>query len=515
MKVISATVINRIAGIVLLAIFAFYGCERKDEAPLVFTPIDLNDFSHNHKGFNLLGKYDVGWSNNGYQEEEFIIMKDLGFNFARLPLDYRTYTLAGNWDIFLEEEIAEIDKALEWGKEYGVHICINIHRAPGYCVNPGTLPANQDLNLWTDREAQEAFINHWGYFAERYKRVSYKDLSFNLLNEPKSMDENTYVTVIQKAIDKIQRINPDRIIFVDGLNYSREIIPSLKNNKNIIQALHVYDPMTLTHFKASWVAGSDTWPLPVWPMADIPVYLYGPWQSDYQSSLVLEGNFRKDTKLTINVQQVSNKSTMQIKLDGSEIYRKAFICTSDPGEDWTKIILTQWGYQNISGKDYSVILPSGGTRLTIANTEGDWMSFNRMTFTYGDEETVIVPGNTSWGAKQKTYQLTSDGKITDEDGNPMVAIGTIIANLELAKQQNIPVMIQEFGVYNKTSHDVATRYLSDVVSVFKSKNTGYAMWNMIGSMGIINSERSDCNYEQYRGKLLDREMATIIQGNGK
>jgi len=52
-----------------------------------------------------------------------------------------------------------------------------------------------------------------------------------------------------------------------------------------------------------------------------------------------------------------------------------------------------------------------------------------------------------------------------------------------------------------------------VVSVFlKSKNTGYAMWNMIGSMGIINSERSDCNYEQYRGKLLDREMATIIQG---
>ena len=515
MKGKSVTGISRIAGIFLLAVFILSGCERKDDAPLVFTPIDLEKFSQDHKGFNLLGKYDVGWSNNGYQEEEFIIIKDLGFNFARLPLDYRTYTLAGNWDIFLEEEIAEIDQALEWGKEYGVHICINIHRAPGYCVNPGTLPANQDLNLWTDREAQDAFINHWEYFAERYKNVSYKDLSFNLLNEPKSMDENTYVTVIQKAIDKIQKINPDRIIFVDGLNYSREIIPSLKNNKNIIQALHVYDPMTLTHYKASWVEGSDTWPLPVWPMADIPVYLYGPWQSDSQSSLVLEGNFRKDTKLTINVQQVSNKSTMQIKLDGSEIYRKVFTCTSDPGEDWTKIILTQWGYQNISGKDYSVVLSFAGTRLTISNTEGDWLSFNRMTFTYGDEETVIIPGNTSWGAKQKTYKLTSDGKITDEDGNPLVALGTIITNLELAKQQNIPVMIQEFGVYNKTPHDVATRYLSDVVSVFKSKYTGYAMWNMIGSMGIINSERSDCNYEQYMGRLLDREMTTIILGNGK
>lgn len=513
MKVKSATVINRITGIVLLAIFAFCGCDRENEKPLVFTPIDLNKFSRDHKGFNLLGKYDAGWSNSGFREEEFIIIKDLGFNFARLPLDYRTYTLSGNWDIFLEEEVAEIDRALDWGREYGVHICIDLHRAPGYCVNPGTLPANQDLDLWTDREAQEAFINHWEYFAERYKNVSYKDLSFNLLNEPKNMDENTYLTVIQKAIDKIQALNPDRIIFVDGLNYSREIIPSLKNNKNIIQALHVYDPMTLTHYRASWVEASDTWPLPVWPMADIPVYLYGPWQSDSRSSLVLEGNFRKDTKLTINVQQVSNRSTLKMMLNGSEIYSKVFICTSDPGEDWTKILNTQWGYQNISGKDYSVILPSDGTRLTLSNTEGDWLSFNRITFSYGNDEIVIIPGNTSWGAKQRTYQLTSDGKVTDEDGNPLVALGSIIANLELARQENIPVMIQEFGVYNLTPHDVATAYLTDVVSVFKTHQTGYAMWNMIGSMGIINSDRADCNYEQYMGKLLDREMTTIVQGN--
>lgn len=502
-----------VSRIFLLAALTFSGCEHNSDKPLVFTPIDLHDFSQIHKGFNLLGKYDVGWSNNGYQEEEFIILKDLGFNFARLPLDYRTYTLTGNWDIFLEEEISKIDQALAWGQQYGVHICINIHRAPGYCVNPGTVPSNQELDLWTDREAQEAFIKHWAYFAEHYKDISYRDLSFNLLNEPKNMDENTYAEVMQRTIDRIQRINPDRIIFVDGLNYSRQIIPSLKNNKNIIQALHVYDPMTLTHYKASWVEASDTWPLPVWPMADIPVYLYGPWQADYQSSLVLEGNFSKDTKLTINVQQVSNKSTIKIRLDGSEIFSKVFICTSDPGEDWTKILITQWGYQNISGKDYSVVLPSGGTRLTISNTEGDWLSFNRLTFSYGDEETVIIPGNTSWGAKQRTCRLTSEGKVTDEDGNPLVALGSIIANLELARQQNIPVMIQEFGVYNKTPHDVTIGYLKDVVSVFKSKNIGYAMWNMIGSMGIINSKRADCNYEQYRGKSLDRGMTTILQGN--
>lgn len=498
--------------IFLLAVFAVTGCDRDAEKQLVFTPIDLNSFSENLRGFNLLGKYDVGWSNNGYREEEFIILKDLGFNFARLALDYRTYTLPGNWDIFVEEEVAEIDQALEWGKEYGVHICIDLHRAPGYCVNPGTVPANQDLDLWTSPEAQKAFINHWAYFAERYKDVSYKDLSFNLLNEPRDMDENTYVEVIQKAIDRIQHISPDRVLFVDGLNYAREITPSLKNTKNFIQALHVYDPMTLTHYMASWVSGSDTWPLPVWPMADIPIYLCGPWQSEYQSPLVLEGNFRKDTKVTVNVQQVSNKSTMQIKLDASEIYTKVFICGAEPGEDWTKIILTQWGYQNISGKDYSVVLPSDGTQLTISNTVGDWLSINKITLRYDDEEIIIIPGNTSWGVRQGTYKLTNDGKITDSEGNPSLALGTIKNNIQLAKQQNIAIMIQEFGVYNKTPHNVAIGYLNDVVSVFRSNNIGYAMWNMIGSIGIIDSERADCNYEQYRGKLLDREMTTILQG---
>jgi endoglucanase len=76
-------------------------------------------------------------------------------------------------------------------------------------------------------------------------------------------------------------------------------------------------------------------------------------------------------------------------------------------------------------------------------------------------------------------------------------------------------MIQEFGVYNQTPHQVTLDYLTDVVSVLNKNNVGYAMWNMIGSMGIINSGRADCTYEQYRGKQIDREMTTILQSTAK
>lgn len=345
--------------------------------------------------------------------------------------------------------------------------------------------------------------------------MPYTELSFNLVNEPGDLNEGTYVNVMGKAISKIQSINPDRVIFVDGLNTSRRTILSLNSEKNIIQAIHVYDPFTLTHYKASWVTGSDTWPVPFWPMTDISEFLYGSWATYYQSPLVFEGTFLKDAKVTINVQQVSIQSRLQIKLDNNEIFSRSFICSSDPGEDWTQIILTQWGYQNISGKDYSTVLPSDGTRLTIANTDGDWMSINKITISSGTGDIVIIPSNTTWGVKQETYKITSDGKITDAAGNPLATLRSLTSSLETARLENIPVMIQEFGVFNQTPHSVTLDYLRDVVSVFNKNKLGYAMWNLIGTMGIIGSERSDMTYEQYRGKQLDREMTTILQSTAR
>ncbi len=501
--------------LVLISLMVNVGCRKEKEEPLVFTPIDLEKFSETHKGFNLLGKFDAGWSNNGFQEEEFIIIKDLGFNFARLPLDYRTYTAAGNWNVFLEDEISQIDRAVEWGRKYGVHVCLCLHRAPGYCVNSTSLPADQDVDLWTNTKAQEAFVNHWAFFAERYKDIPYTDLSFNLLNEPGDIEENIYTRIMLKAIDRIRRINPDRIIFVDGLGFGRKIVATLMGTRNVIQSLHVYDPVTLTHYKAGWVSGSDTWPVPVWPMINIPQYLYGPVKQDYFSSLVLEGSFTSGMEIIINVQQVSIRSVLQISLNEKEIFNKEFVCGPDPGDDWTQIILTQWGYQNISGKDYSVVLPSDGDRLKLTNISGDWMTFNKLTLKNGDSKIEIVPANTTWGSKQGTYKITSEGRITDTEGNPVLPLTGLTDGLKTAMTENIPLMVQEFGVYNKTPHDVTLAYLTDVVSIFNGHKIGYAMWNLIGTMGIINSERTDCSYEEYRGKQIDRGMTLIIQGNGR
>jgi endoglucanase len=85
--------------------------------------------------------------------------------------------------------------------------------------------------------------------------------------------------------------------------------------------------------------------------------------------------------------------------------------------------------------------------------------------------------------------------------------------LETAKSEQIPVMVGEFGVYNKTPHDVTLDYLSDVVAMLNSYQVGYTLWNLTGSFGIIDSDRNDCTYTSYRGKQLDQAMTDILQGN--
>jgi hypothetical protein len=71
--------VKQAARLLIFVSVIFAGCS-KDEKPLIFTPIDLEEFSSKLKGFNLIGKVDVNWSNGGFREEEFEIIKDLGFN---------------------------------------------------------------------------------------------------------------------------------------------------------------------------------------------------------------------------------------------------------------------------------------------------------------------------------------------------------------------------------------------------------------------------------------------------
>lgn len=72
-------------------------------------------------------------------------------------------------------------------------------------------------------------------------------------------------------------------------------------------------------------------------------------------------------------------------------------------------------------------------------------------------------------------------------------------------------MVGEFGAYNKTPHDVTLRWMEDMLINWKEQDWGWAMWNLRGSLGIIDSKREDVQYESFAGGQLDRKMLTLLQ----
>ncbi len=215
------------------------------------------------RGFNLLEKFTA--RRNGsppFQASDFAFMQDWGFDFARLPMSYQCWAKGdpAEWLKLDESQLRHIDQAVELGKKHGIHINLNLHRAPGYCVNPPEEP----LDLFKDAQALDASAYHWAHFAKRYRGIPNRDLSFDLLNEPKDLPDESYVRVVTALVSAIRAEDPQRLIIADGLRWGRKPVPGLIP-LNVGQSTRGYDPMRISHHKASWVRGED-WPTPTWPL---------------------------------------------------------------------------------------------------------------------------------------------------------------------------------------------------------------------------------------------------------
>ena len=318
------------------------------------------------KGFNLLNKFNPDYQ-TPFEEEDFEFMAEWGFNFARIPLSYWCWSNADDWYSVDEECLKEIDRVVDLGKQYNIHINLNFHRVPGFCINPPF----ENKNLFEDDDALDACAYHWNVFAERYQGIQPHVLSFNLLNEAPSIPDEKYDKVVRRLIKTIRDVNSERTIIVDGLDVGSRPLMTLTGENNIIQSGRGYQPMLISHYAANWVYGDDQMYFPKeqlgWPLRD-----------------------------------------------GDKLYDKNWL------------------------------------RDTLRKNWDPWTA------------------------------------------------------------QNGRVHIGEFGCHNHTPHDVALAWLDDLLEVFEENHWGWALWNLKGSFGVLDSGRSDVNYENYKGHKLDRHMLELL-----
>lgn len=210
-------------------------------------------------------------------EDDFSMIKELGFNFVRIPFSYLFFGSGEYGRTPDPERLVLLDRAVEYGQKYGVHVMLALHRAPGYCVNAHSrfdFPEKGDL--FTDDEEHRDFVAWWRTIAERYADVPAHALSFDLLNEPFNVDDATFERVFTPAIDAIEAANPERLIHVEGsymIDFeamTAELRPapsSISQRPNVVNSVHLYHPFTLTHHECPWadeLVPSDledpTWP---------------------------------------------------------------------------------------------------------------------------------------------------------------------------------------------------------------------------------------------------------------
>lgn len=316
------------------------------------------------RGFNLLEKFVARQNGNPpYRESDFALISDWGFDFVRLPTSYWCWASAEAPLKLREGELKHLDEAVEFGRKHQVHVNLNLHRAPGYCVNPPKEP----LDLWTDEKALDNCVFHWAHLAKRFKGIASTDLSFDLLNEPANIKEEAYVHVVTRLVQGIRSEDPDRLIIADGLKWGTEPVTGLAN-LGIAQSTRGYNPIQVSHFRAGWMNGSDKWAVPTWPL------------------------------------NLNGKVT-----DKESLHREH-------------------------------IMP--------------WQDLER---------------------------------------------------------KGVGIHVGEWGAHNQTPHDVVLAWMRDCLGLWKEAGWGWALWNLHGSFGVLDSQRSDVAYEDFHGHKLDREMLKLLQ----
>lgn len=236
------------------------------------------------RGFNLTDfNSPTPSSRGGTKDDELKWIRDLGFDFIRLPMAYPRYVEFDRSRHITPEEVCklnekEVDRIETFVRKaqgLGLHVSINLHRAPGYCINAGFY---EPFDLWKSKEAQEAFYFHWGMWGKRFRDIPSTKISFDLLNEPalrsdmndqhatnSAIPGDLYRTVAKAARDAIRASNPNHIVIADGNRVGNLVTPEL-NDLNIGQSCRGYFPGQISHYKAPWAnKDPEKCPTPVWP----------------------------------------------------------------------------------------------------------------------------------------------------------------------------------------------------------------------------------------------------------
>lgn len=210
-------------------------------------------FSGYNKGVNL-----GGWLSQCEHTDEhhstFISKSDIkrisewGLDHIRLPIDYQLVRDSDGKDI--EKGYSYINACLEWCKEFGLNMILDLHKTAGYSFD------KDENDFFTSEVLQDKFVALWVELAKRYGNLSDR-LTFELLNEVvNDSDAQKWNEIIARTIPEIRKYAPVTKIIVGGVrNNAISCLGMLDKpyDENVVYTFHFYEPLIFTHQSAYWI----------------------------------------------------------------------------------------------------------------------------------------------------------------------------------------------------------------------------------------------------------------------
>jgi endoglucanase len=186
-------------------------------------------------------------------EPRYIDMAASSFQTVRLPVRWSNHA-AKTADATLDEEFARrVDWAIDSLLAKGVYVILDMHH---YTQLTGDAQHNNEFAVDAS-VVDPRFLNMWKQIAQRYKGKSNK-LLFELYNEAHGrLNPDAWGELSSKALAIVRESNPTRTVLIGPGEWgSINELPKLKppQDKNLIVAIHNYDPFPFTHQGADFLA---------------------------------------------------------------------------------------------------------------------------------------------------------------------------------------------------------------------------------------------------------------------
>ena len=453
------------------------------------------------KGFNLQGMFIYGGGVNAegnkidyggcFREEHFRKMREWGFNFARLPLDYRY--LMDESGAFKEDGFRKLDEAIEFGRKWNVHVQPCLHRAPGFCVIDN--PAKRDLFKGNERKI-ELFLRLWREIARRYKGVPNERVSFNPVNEPGLDDEARVVDVYRRVIEAVHKVDSNRFIVLDGRGWGRLPLEPLEGLPLVGFSARGYDPVNVTHYllgNGGSCSAYPTWPIP----------MGSPCGSWYPGTALNVSNVPACTVSMGFGTVTKGPAHFEVVADGRRLHEFSL-----PEGLFTNRV------------EFAV--PDRARLLTVRAVEvPDRVYPGSVRFQSADgqsSELAIAMGWENgeclgWSAMKRTDCAFPGWGFKPEPGAGVRYLReNVLAPWRRCREKGTFVMVGEWGVSFRTPHAIACDFVEDMVRACEEEGLGWAMWTLDGDFGIANSGRTDARLVRDGVFDVDLEMLRAAQG---